>query len=81
MTLRVVYYSDVENAYDDPDGRTRRGHFSGLRVVYDESEGRVRELRVGGERVDSDEEYSVATNAYVVYHGSDAVTPDSVVDS
>jgi 2',3'-cyclic-nucleotide 2'-phosphodiesterase (5'-nucleotidase family) len=67
----------------DPDGRVWWGHFAGLEIVYDGDPegGTIREVRFDGDPVDPEAEYSVATNAYVIYHGPEPVPPTSVVES
>ncbi|NEU57284.1 bifunctional UDP-sugar hydrolase/5'-nucleotidase [Halorussus sp. MSC15.2] len=66
---------------DDERGRLWAGHFAGLEVVYDTAEAELREVRFDGKPVTPDEDYSVATNAYVVEYGSEPIRPDDVVES
>ncbi|PSQ16779.1 bifunctional metallophosphatase/5'-nucleotidase [Halobacteriales archaeon QS_8_69_26] len=58
-------------------------HLSGANVVWDRSEDRIREATVDGDPVDPDENYTLATSAYVFHtdHEFPALAGEGVLDT
>ncbi|WP_434531654.1 bifunctional metallophosphatase/5'-nucleotidase (plasmid) [Haloarcula sp. NS06] len=63
------------------DGRLWHGDVSGMTVKYDSEAGRLIGVAVNGQNIEADQEYSLATNSYVVYSDDWPIPQEAPVDS